>query len=102
MNGGERADPFRVRLEVEERAERADDERHRPLDRRIAEIAGAQVEPRSATPSSAAAARATASMPSDESTPMTSTPAWAIGIAILPVPTPSSTTGPPERFASST
>ena len=70
------------------------------LDRRVAQVAEAQVEldaggrrPRS---------RATASIPSDESTPITRDPAAAIGTAIRPVPTPSSTTGPPERRASST
>jgi hypothetical protein len=41
-------------------------------------------------------------MPADASTPITSTPAAAVGIAIRPVPTPSSTTVPPAASASST
>ena len=50
----------------------------------------------SATPAASARARQTSSMPADESTPITATPAWAIGTAIRPVPTPSSTIGPPS------
>ena len=57
---------------------------------------------RAATPASSPAARATASIPGDESTPITSIPARAIGIAIRPVPTASSTTGPPDASACST
>jgi hypothetical protein len=41
-------------------------------------------------------------MPSERSTPTTAILAAAIGTAILPVPTASSTTGPPEASASST
>ena len=37
-----------------------------------------------------------------ESSPTTSTPACAIGTATLPVPHPSSSTGPPAASASST
>ena len=54
------------------------------------------------TPFAAAYSRATSSMPADESTPITAIPLCAIGTAIRPVPTASSTTGPPERRASST
>ena len=54
------------------------------------------------TPASSARSRATASMPSELSTPITETPAEAIGTAMRPVPTPSSSTGPPARTASST
>jgi hypothetical protein len=43
-----------------------------------------------------------ASMPGEASTPITFTPARAIGTAIRPVPTASSTTGEPARSASST
>ena len=50
----------------------------------------------------ARAAAQTSSIPAEESTPITCTPAAAVGIAIRPVPTPSSTTGPPEASASST
>ena len=56
----------------------------------------------SSTPAAAARSRATVIIPSEESTPITAIPASAIGTAMRPVPTPSSTTGPPERFASST
>jgi hypothetical protein len=57
---------------------------------------------RSVTPSRSAYSRATASMPGDSSTPITCTPAFAVGTAIRPVPTASSTTGPPDASASST
>jgi hypothetical protein len=56
----------------------------------------------SATPASSAACRQISSIPAEESTPMTETPAAAVGIAIRPVPTPSSTTGPPDFRASAT
>ena len=55
-----------------------------------------------ATPCSSASARATASMQSERSTPITESPACAIGTAIRPDPTASSTTGPPQRLASPT
>ena len=71
----------------------------RSLDRRVAQIADAQVEldarergPRARRPSS---------IPREESTPITRMPSAAIGTAIRPVPTPSSTTGPPDARASS-
>ena len=38
-------------------------------------------------------------MPSESSIPITRTPAFATGTAIRPVPTPSSTTGPPDFLA---
>ena len=57
---------------------------------------------RSATPSRSAYARATESIPGDWSTPITPIPAFAMGTAIRPVPTASSTTGPPDASASST
>ncbi len=56
----------------------------------------------SSTPASAAVSAATSSMPGDESMPITGIPSTAIGTAIRPVPTQSSTTGPPVRRASST
>ena len=56
---------------------------------------------RSAMPASRARSPQTASIPADESTPITSTPAIAVGIAIRPVPTPSSTTGPPPAASAS-
>ena len=56
----------------------------------------------SVTPASAARRRQTSSIPTEESTPMTGTPAAAVGTAIRPVPTPSSTTGPPAFLASAT
>ena len=71
-----------------------------PVDRRVAHVAEPQVDAR--RPASSACSRATSSIPSDESTPITWIPTAAIGIAIRPVPTPSSTTGPPDRTASST
>ena len=98
----QRAELLGLGLHVQERAERADDERDALGDGRLAEVADAEVEPSSATPASSAAARATASIPGDESTPITSIPARAIGTAIRPVPTASSTTGPPDASACST
>ena len=44
------------------------------------------------TPASSATRPHTASIPGEESTPITGTPATAVGTAIRPVPTPSSTT----------
>ena len=77
-----------------------DHERERALDRRVAQVAEAQVEldARELGP----LARDRRASPADESTPITRIPSAAIGTAIRPVPTPSSTTGPPERRASST
>ncbi len=49
------------------------------------------------TPASSARSRATSSIPAEMSTPTTSMPAAATGTAIRPVPTPSSSTGPPVR-----
>ncbi len=78
-DGGEGADPLSVVMEVEQGAERADDERDWTVDRR--RRAGRRVSGRrfSATPASTARVAATASIPSDESMPMTSTPAWRDG-----------------------
>ena len=84
---------------MEERAERAEDERELTFDRRIAHVAPAQVD-RDAR--ELARSRATSSIPAERSMPTTSIPAAATGTAIRPVPTPSSSTGPPERTASST
>ena len=53
-------------------------------------------------PLSSAARLATASISGDESTPITRMPDSAIGIAMRPVPTASSTTGPPRARACST
>ena len=90
-----------VGLHVQQRAERRSiDERERALDRRVAQVAEAQVD-LDARGRRRARARPS-SIPADESTPITSIPAAAIGTAMRPVPTPSSTTGPPERRASST
>ena len=61
-------------------------------DRRLAQVADAQVERR--RPPSAARRAQTSSIPREESTPITRIPSAAIGTAIRPVPTPSSTTGP--------
>ena len=55
-----------------------------------------------ATPASSARSRHTSSILGDESIPITRIPCAAVGIAIRPVPTASSTTGPPARRASST
>src|SRR6187551_1607043 len=44
VNGGERADPLRVGLEVQERAEGADHERRSGAGRRLADVAAPQVE----------------------------------------------------------
>ena len=52
------------------------------------------------TPASAARRAHTSSIARDESTPITRIPSAPSGTAIRPVPTPSSTTGPPERRAS--
>ena len=57
---------------------------------------------REPTPCSSASARATASIPGERSTPITVRPGRAIGTAIRPDPTASSTTGPSHCFASST
>ena len=54
----------------------------------------------SVTPASAARRAHTSSIARDESTPITRIPSAPSGTAIRPVPTPSSTTGPPERRAS--
>ena len=67
--------------------------------RRVAQVAEAEVELDAREPARSAQ---TSSIPGDESTPMTRMPSHAIGTAMRPVPTPSSTTGPPVRRASST
>jgi hypothetical protein len=83
---------------VQERAERTDDERHALVHRRLAQVAEPQVDDGAGE---GARSAQTSSIAREESTPMTRIPSEAIGTAILPVPTPSSTTGPPERRASS-
>ena len=95
----ERRAPVVVGLHVQQRAERDDDERHALVHRRLAQVAEAEVE-LDAGERGALARRPRASR-GDESTPMTRIPSHAIGTAIRPVPTPSSTTGPPVRRASS-
>ena len=99
--GAERLEPLRVGGEVQIRAERTRDERHAPVHGRPPQVTEAQVEPR-LDARLAAALGADREHPGEESTPITCTPASAVGIAILPVPTPSSTTAPPEASASST
>ena len=74
----------------------------RSVDRRLAQVAEPQVEAFLDACRLARTSRATASIPADASTPITRTPAFAIGTAIRPVPHASSTTGPPGARASST
>ena len=79
-----------------------DHERDALGDRRLAEVALAQVDALADAGSRGALRAQTASMPAEESTPITGCPPAATGIAIRPVPTPSSTTGPPDASACST
>ena len=101
MHRAEHRAPVLVGLHVEQRAERDVTSGTGPSTGGIPEVAVAKVE-LDAAPASAACSRATSSIPSERSTPITRIPSAATGIAIRPVPTPSSTTGPPERRARST
>ena len=89
-------------LHVQQRAEGADRERDALGDRRLAQVADAQVEAVGDARRLRAGSRATASISGEVSTPITVMPACAIGTAIRPVPTASSTTGPPVASAWST
>ena len=98
----ERLEPLLVRGQVEIGPERAGDERDPLVHGRPPQIAEPQVEARATPGLPRPRSAQTASIPADESTPITFTPASAVGIAIRPVPTPSSTTGPAAASASST
>ncbi len=100
--GAERAQLLVLGLHVEERAKRADDERDALVDGRLAEVAEAEVDELDDAGRRRPPPARRASIPGEESTPITSMPAAAIGTAIRPVPTASSTTGPPDASASST
>ena len=84
---------------MQQRAERDRDERELALDRRVAHVALAEVD---------LDARELGALARDLEHPGggvdadDAIPAAAIGTAIRPVPTPSSSIGPPERTASST
>ena len=82
----------RRRLHVQQRAERDRSRAGRALDRRLAQVAEAQVE-LDAGERRRARARPRASPPTSRRRSR-GCPPRAIGIAIRPVPTPSSTTGP--------
>ncbi len=66
-------------LHVQQRAKRADDERSALVDRRLAQVADAKVDEVVRRLLPRRHARATSSIPGEESTPITSTPAFAIG-----------------------
>ena len=81
---------------VEQRAERDGHERDALVDGRLAQVAEAEVDERRRRPRAPRTPVRRASIAGDSSTPITRTPAFATGTAIRPVPTASSTTGPPE------
>ena len=102
MRGAQGAELLVLVLHVEERAERADHELHALVDRRLAQVADPEVdEVADALLLRQGARHREHPLREVDADHRASRPA-AIGTAIRPDPTASSTTGPSQRRASST